>query len=80
VYSNILRNFFRRVNDHNRIMGLVGKIIRKNGLRVTAEEFMDYVRRLKVNHGKYLRFKNLRHLFTDDGAMKEHSLIFRTLF
>jgi hypothetical protein len=46
---------------------------------LTVEEFLNHVKKLKINHGKYLRFKKLRHLFIDEG-MKEHSLVFRILF
>lgn len=35
VYSNILRNFFRKVNDKTKIDQLVGKIIAKNDLEVS---------------------------------------------
>lgn len=39
---------------------------------------MDFVKRLKVNHAKYLRFKKLRPLFIDN-LMPEYALIFRVL-
>jgi hypothetical protein len=67
------------VNDPVRIERLVGRIIAKNRLGVTSQEFHDHVRCLRVNHGKYLRFKKLRPLFVDVDA-PEHALIFRALF
>lgn len=79
VYSNILRNFFRKINDVSKIEKLVSLIIDKRGLRLSAEDFFEYVRRLKVNHGKYLRFKKLRQVFVDQN-MKECSMVFRILF
>ena len=65
VYSNIMRNFFRKLNNKTKIDQLVERIIAKNGLRVSKKEFHEHVRRLKVNHGRYLRFKKLRPCFVD---------------
>lgn len=79
VYSNILRNFFRKINDASKIEKLVRSIIDKRGMSLSTEDFLGYVRKIKVNHGKYLRFKKLRPLFNDQN-MKEHSMIFRILF
>lgn len=48
-------------------------------MSLSAEDFFEHVRKLKVNHGKYLRFKKLRQVFVDQN-LKEHSMIFRILF
>jgi hypothetical protein len=45
---------------------------------VTVEGFLDFVKKLKVNHAKYLRFKKLRPFFIDY-LMPEYALIFRVL-
>ena len=37
VYSNILRNFFRKLNGQTNIDRLVERIIAKNGLKVRKE-------------------------------------------
>lgn len=66
VYSNILRNFFRKVNDPSKIEGLIEQIILRRGLQLTKKEFIDYIKKIKINHSKYLRFKKLRKIFVSE--------------
>lgn len=79
VYSNILRNFFRRVSDFERIEKIVSNIIEKYKLGIKVIEFCQYVKKIKIDHSKYIRIKNIRTFFSDQ-VNSEISIIFRVLF
>lgn len=77
--SNILRNFFKKINDDEKTRMLVEKIITKLQLEVTIDQFYRHVKKHKVDHTKYIRLRSVHQLFIDSHYV-EYSLIFRIVF